>query len=194
MANSALATPLLLTDPGFLYWAPVGTAVPTHTVVGSVFTDSWTGAWVPLGATDGGTTLTASLTVEPIDVAELIDPVAYRSTGRTFTVDFALANITASNLARTLNTTAAVVSGATTTLLTKISPPAPGSEVRAALGFESLDSTLRWVAYQVINSGDVALAFQKAPTNTTYPFSANCEKPSATQPVDVWTAGASRGA
>src|SRR3954464_5867303 len=138
MANAAVVSPLLMTEPGFLYWAPVGTAVPTHTVVGSVFTDSWTGAWVPLGAPRGGTTLTASLTVEPIDVAELIDPVAYRSTGRTFTIDFALANITASNLARAMTTTPSVVSGATTTLLTKISPAAPGSEVRAAFGFESL--------------------------------------------------------
>lgn len=195
MANSAMATPLLLTDPGFLYWAPVGTALPATvggTVAGSVFTDSWPVAWIPLGATDGGTTITGSLTVEPIEAAEFIDPLAYRTTGRGFTVEMSLINATAANLARTLNTTASTVSGSGATLLTKLSPPAPGSEVRAMIGFESLDSTCRWVAYQVINSGDVALAFQKAPSKTMYPWTANCEKPSATQPVDFWFAGSTR--
>lgn len=198
MANSAMATPLLLTDPGFLYWAPVGTALPASgvggTVTGSVFSDAWPGAWIPLGATDGGTTITASLTVENIEAAEFIDPLARRTTGRSFQVEMSLLNFTASNLARTLNTASSVVSGTGATLLTKVSPPNPGSEVRCMIGFESLDSTVRWFAYQVINSGDIATAFQKAPTKSTLPWTAACEKPTSTQPVDWFTAGASRGA
>jgi hypothetical protein len=192
MAFSPIATPLLLTDPGVLFWAPLGSSVPTHTVSGSVFTDSWPVAWVPLGATDGGTTITASLTVEEIDAAEFIDPLAYRTTGRTFNVAMTLKNFTAANLARTLNTSASTVSGSGATLITKVSPPNPGSEVRAMIGFESLDSTTRWIAYQVINSGDVAVAFQKSPTVAMLPWTANCEKPSSTQPVDWWFAGSSR--
>jgi hypothetical protein len=39
--------PNLLTDPGFLFSAPLGTALPTHTVAGSKFTDAWAAAWVP---------------------------------------------------------------------------------------------------------------------------------------------------
>lgn len=195
MANSAIATPLLLTDPGVLYWAPTGTALPATvggTVAGSVFTDSWPVAWIPLGATESGSEITASLTVEPIDAAEFIDHLAYRTTERSFQVAMVLKNFTAANLARTYNTTAATVSGSAATLLTKVSPPNPGSEVRCMIGFESLDSTVRWVAYQVINSGDVATAFAKSPTVAMLPWTANCEKPTATQPVDWWFAGATR--
>lgn len=194
MANPAIATPTLLTDPGFLYWAPIGSTLPTNTVVGSVFTDTWPVAWLAQGMTEAGTTLTPSLTVEPIEAAEIFDPLAYRTTGRRAQVEFMLKNATASNLAHAYNTTSAVVSGSGTTLLTKVSPPNPGSEIRCMIGFESLDSTYRFICYQVINSGDVALTFAKAPSNTNIPWSAQCEKPASTPPWDMWTAGAARGA
>lgn len=192
MANGTIATPLLLTDPGFLYWAPVGSSVPTHTVAGSVFTDTWASPWIPLGMTDSGSTITTSLTVEPVEAAESFDPIALRTTARSARVEMSLLNFTAATLARTINTAGATVSGTGATLLTKVSPPNPGSEVRCMIGFESLDSTVRWVAYQVINSGDVAIAFQKAPTKSVLPWNAQCEKPSATPPVDWWFAGATR--
>lgn len=193
MANGTMATPTILTDPGFLYWAPLGSSIPTHTVVGSVFTDTWPVAWIALGMTEAGSTLTTSLTVEAVEAAESIDPIAYKTTGRAATAEFQLKNFSATNLARALNTAASVVSGSGTTLLTKVSPPAPGSEVRAMLGWESLDSSVRWVGYQFINSGDLAIAMQKVPATGNIPFTANFEKPSATQPFDVWTAGAARG-
>ena len=192
MANGTMATPTVLTDPGFLYWAPLASSVPTNTVSGSVFTDTWPVAWIALGMTEAGTTLTPALTVEAIEAAESIDPIGYRTTGRTSTAEFQLKNFTGTNLARALNTTASVVSGTGATLLTRVTPPAPGSEVRAMLGWESLDSTVRWVGYQFINSGDLAIAMQKVPTTGNIPFTANFEKPSATQPFDVWTAGANR--
>src|SRR5690349_5179498 len=99
MANGTIARPNLMEDPGFLYWAPLGTTVPTSTVVGSVFTDTWPVAWIPLGMTDAGSTVSSSLTVSEVDAAESIDPIAYRTTGRASSVTFALKSFTATNLA-----------------------------------------------------------------------------------------------
>ena len=192
MANAAIATPPLLTDAGFLYWAPIGSTLPTGTVVGSVFTDTWPVAWVPLGMTASGTKFSPNLTVSPITAAEVIDPIAYRTTNRETVITFMLLSFTATNLARTLNGAATVVTGATTTTMTKLDPPQPGTETRAMIGFESLDSTFRFVAYQVVNSGSIDMTFDKAPNTTSLPWNANLEKPVSTQPFSIWTAGVTR--
>lgn len=192
MANGAIATPPVMTDPGFLYWAPVGSAVPTNTVVGSVFTDSWPVAWLALGMTDVGTKFTPTLTVSPITAAETIDPIAYRTTDRATAITFSLKSFTATNLSRALNGAATVVTGTTSTTLTKITPPQPGTELRCMIGFESLDSTFRFVAYQALNSGAIDLDFAKAPANTNIPWNVMLEKPLTTQPFDMWTAGVAR--
>lgn len=192
MANGAIATPPLMTDPGFLYWAPVGSAVPTNTVVGSVFTDSWPVAWLGLGMTEAGTKLDATLTVSPITAAETIDPLVYRTTDRATSLTFALKSFTGGNLVRVLNGAATVVTGTADTTLTKITPPDPGTELRCMIGFESKDSTFRFVAYQVINSGTVSLDFSKAPANTNLPWVGMLEKPLTSAPFDMWTAGVAR--
>lgn len=193
MANGTMATPNLLTDPGYLYWAPIGSSLPTNTVSGSVFTDTWPVAWIPLGMTDTGSTWTMSLTVEPIEAAESFDPITNRTTGRSATIEFSLKNFSATNLGRALNGATLTVSGSTGTTLTQIDPPAPGGETRCMIGFESLDNTVRAVGFQCINSGDIAVAMAKAPANANIPFTLNLEKPSSTQPFRWWTAGVNRG-
>lgn len=192
MANAAYATPTLLTDPGYLYWAPIGSTLPTNTVSGSVFTDTWPVAWIALGMTEAGTKFTPTLTVSPVAAAESFDPIAYRTTDRATTIEFMLKSFTATNLSRAMNGAPTVVTGSTGTTLTSINPPSPGQEVRAMIGFESLDSTFRLVCYQVINSGSLEFDFQKAPANTNIPWAANLEKPAGTQPFTMWTAGVAR--
>lgn len=194
MANPTIASPTLLTDPGFLYWAPIGTSTPTGTVVGSVFTDLWStaGAWVELGMTDTGSSLDVNLTTAPIVSAEQIDPIAYRTTDRTGTVTFMVMSYTATNLQRAFNGATTTVTGSTTTTMTVLNPPVPGTETRCMIGWESLDSTVRWVAYQVINSGSVKMDFAKAPAHAAIPWTGQLEKPASTQPWTVWTAGAAR--
>src|SRR5664279_5331764 len=98
MAISAVATPQVLTDPGYLFWAPVGTAVPTNTVVGSVFTDAWTSPWVPLGATTDGTEFSYAIKTDQIQVAEFFDPIKIVTTERSGSVTFSLASYTAASL------------------------------------------------------------------------------------------------
>lgn len=193
MANST-ATPNVLQDPGFLFWAPIGSTDPTNTVAGSVFTDSWPVAWINLGATEQGGTFQYDTKVEPTRVAELFDPIKYSTVERTGNIAFALADITLTNLKRVLNGgTLTVVSGTGATTLTSYTPPAPGAEVRCMIGWESLDATMRLVCYQCFQGGTLELAFRKAPDFVKFPATFNLEVPSSGVPFKVYGAGTARG-
>lgn len=188
-----IATPNVLVDPGYLFWAPLATALPTNTVAGSVFTDSWASAWVPLGATEEGSTFNYSSTVEPVTVAELFDPVRYATTSREGSMAFNLADWTLNNLKRALNGgTVTTVSGTGATTLTSYEPPDPGDEVRAMIGWESQDNTVRIIIRQALNGGEIASAFQKAPAKAVIACQFQMEKPAAAQPFIVYSAGAER--
>ena len=191
------ATPNILTDPGYLLWAPLGSTEPTNTVEGSVFTDSWDAAWISLGATENGSTFTYSSTVEAVRVAEFFDPIQYSTTERTGSFAFNLADWTLSNWKRAMNGgTLSVVSGTGATTLNSFEPPTPGDEVRCMLGWESLDSTVRIVCYQVFQGGEIASAFQKAPALAVIPATFNFEVPASGShsgvPFTMYTAGTTR--
>lgn len=188
-----VATPNILTDPGYLFWAPLGTANPTNTVAGSKFTDSWPVAWIPLGATENGSQLSYSSTVEAVTVAEFFDPIKYATTGRSGNIAFNLADYTLANWKRAMNGgSLTLTSGTGATALTAFSPPAPGAEVRVCIGWESLDSTLRLVCYQTLQGGEVASAFRKAPALALIPCQFNMEVPSSGKPFELFSAGTTR--
>ena len=188
------ATPNVLTDPGFLFWAPLGSTEPTNTVVGSKFTDAWPVAWINLGATEEGSQFSYQTNVEAISVAEFFDPIKFATTGRTTNFAFNLADYTLSNWKRAGNGGAlTIVSGTGTTQLNKYEFPTPGAEVRCMLGWESLDSTIRLVGRQALNGGEIASAFRKAPSFSVIPCSFNFEVPTSAQPVSFWSAGTLRG-
>lgn len=195
MAPSPVATPNLLTDPGYLFIAPLASAVPTHTVEGGVFTDAWPAAWLPFGATEEGTDFAYSSEIEAIEVAEFFDPIKYATTSRGGSIAFALASWTLSNFRRALNGGVAALtptSGTGATALYNVSPPAPGQETRAMIGWESLDNTVRLVAYQTIQGGEISVGFKKAPEKATIPCTFNFETPASGKPFDIWGAGDSR--
>lgn len=185
-------TPNLLSGPGFLLAAPLGSALPTFVVAGSAFTDSWPVAWVNLGTTTDGTSLQQTQTISPLDVAEFIDHVAYRMTARETKIAFSLAQPTAVNLQRAFNGgTLTVVSGTGATQLAKLTPPTPGQETRLMLGYESADHAIRAIAYQGLNGATVQVDFKKAPNISAVPFEVNCEVSSVyNTPIDFWFAGA----
>jgi hypothetical protein len=196
MAPSAVAVPTLLTNPGYLFIAPLATSAPTNTVVGSVFTDSWSGSWLPLGATEAGTTFTYQTTVQPFTVAEYFDPIKYFTTDRSGSIAFNLANWALSNYNRALNGGVAALtatSGSGTTALYTVTPPAVGSETRCMIGWESLDNTLRLVCYQTLQGGAIASAFQKPPSVASIPCTFNLEIPSGGTPFSLFSAGTARG-
>jgi hypothetical protein len=196
MAHS-VAVPTILTDPGMLWIAPIGTADPTNTVAGSVFTDDPAVAYIPLGATQDGITFNYSTTVEPIRVAEFFDPIRYSTTERGGSMAFTLASLTLSNLSRAMNAgTAALtaLSGTGATSLFKFEPPDPGTEVRSMVLWESTDKTLRILGRQVIQGGEVSMAFKKAPDIAGIPCTWSFEIPTGgAKPFTAWSAGVSRG-
>jgi hypothetical protein len=185
----------VLTDPGYLWLAPLGTAEPTAVAAGSKFTDALPAAWIPLGATTEGSTFSYSTSVEAIRVAEYFDPIKYSTTERNGSIAFNLANWTLSNYKRALNGGVAALTptGTSGAEITTFEPPAPGAEVRAMLMWESTDSTVRLLCRQVIQGGEVASAFQKAPSIAAIPCTFNLEIPSGgVQPFKFWGAGLNR--
>jgi hypothetical protein len=193
MANTT-ARPTLLQKPGYLFSADLGSAMPSFTVVGSKFTDAWPIAWRNLGATVDGTTLAYSTKIEPTSVAEFFDPITYSTTERSGSFAFALADWTLTNMKLAFNGGAlTVVSGTGATQLNKLSLPAPGQEVRKMIGWESEDATVRAIAYQCIQGGEIKLEFKKAPATAAIACVFNFEvDPTLQVPFDMWTAGVTR--
>jgi hypothetical protein len=133
------------------------------------------------------------MTVEPITVAELLDPVRIITTGRSGSFSFALANYTLQNLKRVFNGgTVATVSGSGVTLSSSYVPPSPGAEVRAMLGWESLDHTLRLIMYQTINSGAVESSYRKGAEFATLACEFQFETPTSGIPWKAYGAGTAR--
>jgi hypothetical protein len=188
------ATPLILTDPGFLFWAPLSSTEPTHAALASTYdADTWPVAWISLGATEEGSTFKYATTVEAVEVAEFFDPIRWSTTKREGSFAFNLANYTLQNVKRVFNGgTIATVSGAGVTLSSSYTPPAPGAEVRAMLGWESLDHTLRLICYQTIQGGEVESAFAKAPSYAVLPCEFKFEVPASGIPFKMYAAGTAR--
>lgn len=194
MAAPTVVAPNTLVDPGYLFWSPLGTAVPTHAVTGSKFTDAWGAPWVWLGATTDGSELQNSISVEYVRAAEIFDPVGSSVTERNGQISFSLMDITLTKFKYVNNGgTVAVVSGTTTTQLNKFTPPQVSGIVRAQIGWESTDGTMRAVLYQVINSGDITMPFRRAPDAAVMPATFTMEVPSgSTAAYELWTAGTAR--
>lgn len=189
-----LGIPAILTDPGYLLWSALGGSMPTHTVTGSVFTDSWPANWINLGATEEGSEFSYEMKVEAIRVAEFFDPIKYATVDRDGSFAFNLADYTLKNLQRAYNgATLATVSGAGATLLSKLTPAAPGAETRAMIGWESLDRTMRIICLQTLNGGAIKSAFKKPPAKAIIPCQFMMEMPAgASLPWEIYTAGTAR--
>jgi hypothetical protein len=194
MAPSAVAVPLLLTDPGYLFRAPIGTAEPTWAVTGSVFSDAWPGAWIPMGATEEGSVFHYETNIEAVSVAEFFDPIKQVVTERSGSFAMYMADITATHLSWSLNKAAGTITGSGATLMNIVEPPAPGGEVRCMLGWESLDNTVRLLCRQVISASAIEMAFKKAPDKAIIPMEFRFEVPTGLQPFKQGFAGATRGA
>jgi hypothetical protein len=192
----ATATPLILTDPGFVFAAILGSTEPTNAALASTYDlDVWPAAWINLGATLDGKKFTYKTNVEPINVAEFFDPIRWATTSREGSFSFILADYTLHNLRRALNAgsgSIATVSGAGVTLSSSFTPPAPGGELRTMIGWESLDHTLRFIAYQVINGGSIESDFKKAPSVAGIPFELNFEVPTSGIPFKWYGSGTGR--
>jgi hypothetical protein len=189
-----VTAPNVLMDPGYLWIAPLASAVPTHTVVGSVFTDVVAAPWVWLGTTIDGSEMGNTINVEYVRAAEIFDPVGSSITERTGQISFSLLDITLARLKQILNGgTVAIVSGTGTTQLNKFTPPQVSSIVRQMILWESRDATMRVVLYQTLNVADVTVPFKRAPDAAVLPATFSMEVPAgSSNPWEAWTAGTAR--
>lgn len=195
MPPAAVATPNVLTSPGYLFIAPLGSALPADTVTASVFSDAWPAAWIPLGATEEGSTFSYESTVEPVTVAEFFDPIKFFTTERGGSIAFNLAHYGAANYRRALNGGVAAVAPSPATAgneLYTVEPPNPGDEVRCMVGWESLDNTVRLICRQALQGGTLENAFRKPPAIAVIPCTFNLEKPATAQPFRKSFAGTAR--
>lgn len=160
----------LALGPGYLHLGPLGTTEPTD------LTTDWesvSAGWAALGYTDTGSEFKYALATDPVEVAEELDPISNQTTGRTSTVSFAMAELTATHLKYAMN-------GGTITTGTGIvtfEPPDLGTEVRVMLGFESEDHTERWVWRQCFQTGDSTMTRAKGAAKTTISCEFTLEKP-----------------
>ena len=187
--------PTLLTDPGILWIAPLGTAEPTPVSAAGKFTDTLAAAWLLLGPTSEGSSFSDSVNTDTITVAEFLNPVKNVVTGRESKLSFALASWTLSNYRRAINGGVAAIApqGTSGSEVTSLEPPVEGSETRAMLIWESTDSSLRLLGRQTFQTGEVASDFKPGADKALIPCEYHFEQPAtALRPWKMWAAGTLR--
>jgi hypothetical protein len=174
-----VAKPLHSIGAGAILWALIGTTEPTNNVSGGVFNDAWPVGWNPVGATVEGNVLNFQTSVEKVEAAEFLVPVAYETESQEGSFEFVAMHIIASNLALALNGGTFTTTGSGATLKTIVRPPTPGNERRIMLGWESTDSKERYVIRQAFQGGEIAIPRNKGAANKArIPMKFNFELPS----------------
>jgi hypothetical protein len=192
---ATISVPNVMQEPGYWFWAPAGTAAPTHASTASKFSDTWPVAWVGFGATEDGGEFNYESSVEPVRAAEFLDPIKWATTGRTGNVSFTMIDWTLTKWRMALNAPTAnvtIVSGTGPTQINKFEPVDPGQEVRAAIGWESLDGTARLYIPQAIQGGAIKSTFKKSPDKAGIACTWNFEIATGQKPFYMFTAGTGR--
>lgn len=180
---------------GWLYWSLSGGALPSNTIVGSVFTDVPNPAvWGLLGVTREGHEMNVALSVDQVEAAEYLPPLQNVTTGRTVTVAADMMQISKTQFQLAFNGGTVATSGSGTTLLTTYRLPTVGQERRIQLLWESTDSTERWTAGSVFQTGDVSISRRKGAANASLPVTFTFEPDTNGDEFVQYFAGATRGA
>jgi hypothetical protein len=159
---------------GYIYIADLGTTEPTDLAT------AWSAVssnWSLIGYTDAGSEFHYTINTDVVDVAEELDPLQIVSTGRSANVQFAMSEITATNLKRALNAPSSTITAGTGVVF--FEPPDLGTEVRRMIGYESEDHTERWIFRQCFQGGDIAMQRRKGAANVTITTQYNLEKPTS---------------
>ena len=180
MANASINSEALSLGPGRLSVAPLGTALPTDhtTALDPVFEE--------VGSTEEGSEFAYEITSDPVSVAESLDPLFHRTTGRSGTVSFAMAENTVRNLTLAFNGGTVTAYGTGADAGFQYEPPEPGEEVARILVWESEDGEERFVWKQVTQGGSVSMARRNGSDKTTIPVEFRVERP--TSGGAPWTA------
>jgi hypothetical protein len=179
--------------PGILYRFVIGSTLPTMAATANKFSDAWPVAYIPVGVTRDGTTFSYETTSEDIIVAEYLDPLDTFTTGRNIGVSFDLARILDASYKLAFNGgTTSTVSGTGATLVSKLSPPTVGNEVKTGIAWESQDGTQRYFGYECLQAGNITWAANKAPNYQSLPLSFKVTQPDSGDPFNLFFAGTSR--
>lgn len=191
MAVNTVTSNLIESGPGKIYYAPLGTAIPTITAAASKVTATWT-SWVSPGSTDAGITYTESVQTADINVSESLYPVRTVSTGKTSRISFVMSEISDLNWKLACNGGTITTSGTGVTKLNTYVPPLVGQEVRVMLAFVSNLDTEIIVWPQVFNIGNVEYVRGNYETKAGLSVQFNAEIPATgyTTPYQRFTAGA----
>lgn len=159
--------------PGYLFAAIVGSTEPTD------LSTAWPAAWVPLGYTEEGSASSYALEGESVTVAEELDELDWVTTGRAVSVNFSLAENTASNYKKALNGGTITVTGSAPNQIYKFEPPDLGSEIFTAIGFQSEKSDERIVWRQCKQVGSIETARRKGASKALIPCEFKVFKPAS---------------
>jgi len=172
----------VLLDVGYLWCAPVGTAEPTGNV--STGASPLTG-YRGVGYTDNGSKFTFTPSFQPIYVEEELFPIRWSPDKAEASLEFAMDEMTRSNLALSLNIGANAVNDASA-----LEPATLGSELRVMLIWDSTVTGQRWLFRQCLQVGPIAIDRKKAPNKSMMPVKFQLEKPAGAQPFKVWPSAA----
>jgi hypothetical protein len=190
VAVATITSARIESGPGRLYYAPLGTTIPTITAAASKVAATWTN-WVEVGATDAGITYTESAETADITVAESLYPIRTVVTGKSSRISGTLNQIDDLNWKLVMNGGVATSTGATVTKLTTYVPPLVGSEVRVMLAFVANSDLEAIVWPQVFNVGSVEYQRGTYETKAGLSFEFNAEIPATgyVTPYQRFTAG-----
>jgi hypothetical protein len=191
VAVNTVTPGLIESGPGKIYYAPLGTAIPTITAAASKVAATWT-SWVSPGSTDAGITYTESVQTADINVAESLYPVRTVTTGKSSRIAFVMNEISDLNWKLACNGGTITTSGTGATKLNTYVPPLVGQEVRVMLAFVANLDTEIIVWPQVFNVGNVEYVRGNYETKAGLSIEFNAEIPATgyTTPYQRFTAGA----
>ena len=181
---------------GWLMAGDPGVAWPTGggTASGGVFTDVPNPAlWFLIGVTREGHEMTVDLSTEGVEAAEYLPPLLTVTTGRTVTVACDMMQIHRANFRRAFNGGTITTAGSAGTLITTYKLPTIGGEQRMQLLWESTDSTERWIAGSVFQTGSVSISRRKGADNASLPVEFTLEPDANGDEFVQYFAGATRG-
>jgi hypothetical protein len=191
MAVATVTSNLIQSGPGRVYYAPLGTAIPSITAAASKIVATWT-SWVQLGSTDAGITYTESTDTADISVAESLYPIRTVVTSKSSRISFTANEISDLTWKLAMNGGTATSSGAGVTKLTTYVPPLVGGEVRVMMSFVDNLDTEAIVWPQVFNVGSVEYVRGTYDTKAGLSMEFNAEIPATgyVTPYQRFTAGA----
>lgn len=169
---TATVTPSALSlGPGRLWWAPLGSTGPAdhNTALAASFKQ--------VGSTAEGSEFSYEISMDAVMVAESLDPLFHKTTGRAGKLTFAMAENTVQALVVAFNGGTVTSYGTAGTAGFKYEPPAPGKETGRMLVWESEDGQERWVFKQCTQGGSVGISRRKGADKATIPVEFRIEAP-----------------